>query len=70
MKKYRNQPIHQPPNTVRPTTKGNVTMYEIIWSYREDKFVIRSVMPFGNVVPRFIGTHAECKKAINNFNPN
>jgi len=42
-------------------------MYEIIWSYREDCYVIRALLSYGNVSPKFVGTLEECQSAIKNF---
>jgi hypothetical protein len=44
-------------------------MYEIIWSSRNDAYIIRPVCTYSTIKPEFIGSFEECKKAIKNHQP-
>jgi len=46
-----------------------ITMFEIIWSVWNDKYIVRPVPPMGNVKPVFIGTEEECAQKIKNCSP-
>lgn len=39
-------------------------MYEIIWSWRSDKYIIRLVSVQSNITPKFVGTFAECTEQL------
>ena len=37
-----------------------IIMYEIIWSVRNDCYIIRKVMIYSTIVPEFMGFQHEC----------
>ena len=40
-------------------------MYEIIWSVRNDCYIIRKVMIYSTIVPEFMGFQDECIEYAN-----
>jgi hypothetical protein len=43
--------------------------YEIIWSYAEDRYVIRQAFPWQLLKPQFTGTFEACKTYLENLSP-
>ena len=35
-------------------------MFEVIWSVRDDCYIVRPVLTYGTVIPNFIGSESEC----------
>lgn len=35
-------------------------MFEVIWSVRNDCYIVRPVLGYGSVIPNFIGSENEC----------
>lgn len=35
-------------------------MFEVIWSVRNDCYIVRPVLTYGTVIPNFIGSKNEC----------
>lgn len=36
-------------------------MYEIIWSWHKDDYIIRQIVKYSNIIPQFVGTLLECE---------
>ena len=41
-------------------------VYEVIWSCREDAYIVRPICGFSTVKPHFIGSYKECTDYIQN----
>jgi len=36
-------------------------IFEVIWSYADDAYIMRKLMPYNMITPEFIGSAEDCK---------
>jgi len=44
-------------------------VYEVIWSWARDKYIVRPVCTWSSITPNFIGTYDECIAHLRNCFP-